>query len=339
MVRRLAALLVVASVGAWPPIRIASATQPPRVISLIPAVTEMLFAIGAGADVVGVSTFDRFPVEATTRPKVGALLNPDVERILSLQPTLVVVYDTQTELRTRLDRAGIRTLPYHHGSIADIYDTIRSLGTAVGRAAEAEALVRRMQTEIADITAGVPGQRRVPTLFVVSRDPGALRHVYVAGGQGFLNELVEIAGGENVFGDIARPAAEVSIETILTRRPEAIVELWPNRSLDQTTRASEIALWNALPVLPAVRSHRVFEITDDRLAIPGPRLPDGIRALASALHQETTRAGAGTSDRGSPRTVAAGMCAWPPSTPHRRTSTRRRSSQTVRRTQRSVSLG
>jgi iron complex transport system substrate-binding protein len=90
----------------------------------MPATTEMLFAIGAGPNVVGVSSFDRFPVEAITRLRVGALLDPDTERILSLQPTLVVVYETQTELRTHLDRAAILAFPYRHGSVADIYDTI-----------------------------------------------------------------------------------------------------------------------------------------------------------------------------------------------------------------------
>jgi ABC-type Fe3+-hydroxamate transport system substrate-binding protein len=89
-----------------------------------------------------------------------------------------------------------------------------------------------MQAEIAAVTASVRGRRPVPTLFVVGRDPGVLRHVYVAGGQGFLNELVEL-GGTNVFGEITRPAVEVLTEQLLSRRPEVIVELWPNRSLDQ----------------------------------------------------------------------------------------------------------
>src|SRR5713101_8993934 len=123
-------LIMVLALGAV----LTAAPQPrPRVISLIPAVTEMLFAMGAGADVIGVSSFDRFPPEVSSRQKVGGLLDPDTERILTLRPTLVVIYDTQVELRDRLAAAGIRTWPYRHGSVASIYDTIRDLGNALGR--------------------------------------------------------------------------------------------------------------------------------------------------------------------------------------------------------------
>src|SRR5712691_4636044 len=126
-----------------------AAPQPaPRVISLIPAVTEMLFAMGAGADVIGVSSFDRFPPEVSSRQKVGGLLDPDTERILTLRPTLVVIYETQFELRDRLAAAGIPTWPYRHGSIASIYDTILGLGHALGRTADADALTRRMQQQV-----------------------------------------------------------------------------------------------------------------------------------------------------------------------------------------------
>jgi len=261
-----------------------SAAPAHRIVSLIPAVTEMLFALGAGDAVVGVSRFDRYPPEVSTRPSVGGLVDPDVERILALRPTLVVLYETQVELRTRLDRAGIQVFEYRHGSIADIFDTIDGLGARVDRAAEARALTRRMHDAIADVTTRVRQEPRVPTLFVVGRDPGALRHVYVAGGQAFLNELVDLAGGVNVFSDIAHPAAEVSTEQILARRPDVVVELWPNRKMDERTRQVEIAAWNSLSSVPAVRLHRIVEIADDRLAIPGPRLPQGLRTFAEALH-------------------------------------------------------
>src|SRR5713226_3084737 len=111
---------------------LSAAPQPARVVSLIPAVTETLFAIGAGPDVIGVSSFDRFPPEVSSRQTVGGLLDPDTERILTLRPTLVVIYETQFELRDRLARAGVRTRPYRHGSIASIYETIRGLGDVLG---------------------------------------------------------------------------------------------------------------------------------------------------------------------------------------------------------------
>src|SRR5216684_1799325 len=146
-VARRALMLVIA-------LSVISTAAPPsaRVISLIPAVTEMLFAMGAGPDVIGVGSFDRFPAEVSSRQKVGGLLDPNTERILTLRPTLVVIYETQVELRDRLAAAGIRTWPYRHGSIASIYDTIQGLGVALGRTADADALTRRMQQRVADIT-------------------------------------------------------------------------------------------------------------------------------------------------------------------------------------------
>lgn len=274
----------------------ASAQPPQRIVSLVPAVTEMLFAMDAGPNVVGVSQFDRYPPEATTRPNVGGLLDPDIERILSLHPTLVVFYDTQVDLRNELARAGISAFAYRHGSIADVFDTIERLGASVNRVQQSHALTRRMQTEIADVRAHVRGFPRVPTLFVIGRDPGELRHVYVAGGEAFLNELIDLAGGINVCRDIARPAAEVSTEQILVRQPEVIVESWANRPMDRQSREAEIAVWNRLASLPAVRRHRVVEITDNRLAVPGPRLPQGIRILAETLHPDAFRTGANKPD-------------------------------------------
>src|SRR6186713_2040314 len=156
-----ALLLGLASVA--PAARQQPPAAPKRIVSLVPAVTEMLFALGAGPRVVAVSSFDHFPAEVETLPRVGALLDPDTERILSLQPDLVVTYGSQTELDVALHRAGIRTYSYRHG--------------------------------------GVDGPR---TLLVFGREPGTLRSVYVAGGMGFMHDLLTIAGATNVFADMKR---------------------------------------------------------------------------------------------------------------------------------------
>ena len=105
-------------------------TRPQRIVSIVPSVTEMLFAMGAGPRVVGVGNFDRYPPEALTRPKVGGLIDPDVERIISLKPDLMVVYGTQSDLRAQMDRAGIPMFLYQHAGLADITSTIRELGAS-----------------------------------------------------------------------------------------------------------------------------------------------------------------------------------------------------------------
>ena len=111
-----------------------SAQQPGRIVSLVPAVTEMLFAIGAGPQVIAISSYDQDPPEVQRLPRVGALLDPDVERILSLRPDLVVTYGSQTDLKQQLDRASIPIFDYRHAGLADITATIRRLGAATGHA-------------------------------------------------------------------------------------------------------------------------------------------------------------------------------------------------------------
>ncbi len=255
-----------------------------RVVSLIPSVTEMLFAIGAGPQVVGVSSFDKVPADVNTRTRVGGLIDPDIERIITLRPTLVVIYETQIDLRDKLASAGIRILPYRHGSVADMYETIRGLGVALGRGPDADQLIARIHGQIANVQKVLAGQALVRTLFVIGREPGSLRNLDVAGGEGFLNEVVELAGGVNVFRDVARPAVDASTEQVLARRPEAILEIWVNRTLDDAARAREVNAWRGLPGIPAVRDHRIYEVADERPVVPGPRLPDGITLLAHLLH-------------------------------------------------------
>ena len=169
-----------------------------RIVSLVPAVTEMLFAIGAGKQVVGVSSFDHFPPEVERLPKVGALIDPDTERILTLRPDLVVVYGSQSDTEARFKKAGIQTFSYRHdvsAAIPGTFDTITALGAATTHDAQARELVVRMTSALDRIRTRVAGLRRPRTMLVIGRQPGTLQGVYVAGGSGFLDEMLEVAGG------------------------------------------------------------------------------------------------------------------------------------------------
>lgn len=259
-------------------------TRPQRIISVVPAVTEMLFAIGAGAEVVGVSSYDRFPAETQSRPKVGALIDPDVERILSLRPDLVVVYGTQGELQSRLTRAGIPQFDYEHAGLADITATIRRLGARIGRAAEAARVADGIDREIAAIRKEVAGRARPRTMLVFGREPGALRGIYASGGYGFMHDMLAVAGGDNVFADIPRQSVQVSTEMVLARAPEVILEVQPPDGMTPDRIAREIALWSALPAVTAVRAKRTYLLANEVLMVPGPRVADGIRLMAAVLH-------------------------------------------------------
>src|SRR5438105_8677205 len=133
----------------------AEAAAPQRIVSLIPSVTEMLFAIGEGRRVVGVSSYDEYPPEVKRLPRVGGLLDPNVERLLSLKPDLVILYQTQNELKQRLDRAGIPYYSYEHRALADITVTLRAIGARIESPARAEALAAAMEQSIAAIRSSV----------------------------------------------------------------------------------------------------------------------------------------------------------------------------------------
>lgn len=255
-----------------------------RIVSLVPAATEMLFAIGAGPRVVGVSSFDKHPAEVASRTRVGALVDPDIERIFALRPELVVVYATQDELRTQLARAGIRAFTFRHGGLADVPRTMRDLGTSTGRVEDAERAAREFEGAVDRVREAVKGRTTPKTLLVFGRDPGTLRNIYASGGLGFLHDALVAAGGANVFGEVARESVQASTEMILARSPEVIVELRSTGLLDETARAREADAWSRLASLPAVRGRRVAVLNGEDLVVPGPRLARGVLQLARVLH-------------------------------------------------------
>ena len=281
-----AALIVsgFAGTAAQPP----AGRTPARIVSLIPAVTEMLFAIGAGPQVVAVSSFDEFPPEVARLPRVGALLDPDLERILALRPDLVAVYENQTDLRTQLARAAVPIFPYKHGGLADVTGTIRQVGAAAGREKDAAAVIDRIRDHLQRIRSAVAGRARPRAVLVISRDALTLRGIYASGGLGFLHDMLGVAGGENVFADVRQESVQATTELILARKPDVIIELRPGEIAPER-EAREVAAWNALAAVPAVRNKRIVLLTDPRTVVPGPRVAEGTELLARALHPDAFR--------------------------------------------------
>lgn len=293
--RRAAALFVVAALTgsaaalagaqaaprAW-----AAGPVPRRIISLVPALTEMLFAIGAGPQVVAVSSYDTYPPEAATRPKVGALLDPDVEQVLSLTPDLVAIYGSQSDLRQQLRRAAIPSYEYRHAGLADILTTMRELGRLTGHVAEAEAAAGGIERALAAIRARTASRPGLRTLLVFGREPGALRNIYAAGGRGFLHDMLTAAGGVNVFADLAQESVQATTELLLTRAPDVILEVREGPAYADVQVRQSIAEWGRLASIPAVKRGRVHVVSGDGLVVPGPRVALAVTRLARALHPE-----------------------------------------------------
>jgi iron complex transport system substrate-binding protein len=289
--RRAARLVVAALVLSLPaacgrgtPPAKADAPSPQRIVSLVPAVTEMLFAIGAGPRVVAVSSFDHWPPEVSNLTRVGGLLDPDIERILSLKPDLLVADASQAEVLAKAKAAGIRVYSYTLGGLDNLGRTMRELAGVVGTVDQGETAAAAVDQRLADIRKRVAGLPRPRTLLVFGREPGALRAIDVSGGIGFLHDIVQLAGGENVFGREKREWVRVSVENIVAAAPEVIIELHYGYYLTIPRLKAEMAVWNTLTTLPAVRNHRVHLFEGDKFVVPGPRLVEAAAEIAAVIH-------------------------------------------------------
>ena len=266
---------------------VAIRAQASRIISIVPATTEMLFAIGAGDRVIAVGTYDRFPPEVDRLPRLGALLDPNVERIIAMRPDLVVLYGTQDTLRAQLERASIPYYAYTHRGLSDVADTMRSLGRRVGVAARANEAAQRLEQQIASVRAKVAGRAKPKALLVFGREPRSLRGIDASGGVGFLHDMLEAAGAVNALADVTRQAVQMSTEMVLARAPDVIIELRYTGG-DETSQA-DVKAWDALPAVPAVRNKRVFLLQGEEFVVPGPRVGHAVERLSRTIHPDAWR--------------------------------------------------
>lgn len=260
------------------------AQAPKRIVSLVPNVTEILYAIGAGPQVVGVSNYDVEPPEVRSLPTVGALLDPDTEKIISLKPDLVITYGSQTDLQSQLKSANIPFFDYRHAGLDHIMVTMRALGARTGHAEQAEKVAGGLEASINAIKQRVAGKPRPKTLLVFGREPGSLRNIYASAGRGFLHDMLDVAGGDDVLKDIQKESAQVSTEMILSRAPEVIIELNSANHLNDADLKKVTGPWMTLSSVPAVKNKRVVILLGPGLTVPGPRVIDGIEKMARALH-------------------------------------------------------
>ena len=163
-------------------------------------------------------------------------------------------------METQLTRAGIRAYSYRHAGLAGVFSTIRDLGNTVGRTRESEQVARQIQQRLDSIKTRVAGLPRVRTLLVFERDLGSLRGLYASGGVGFMHDILGIVGGVNVFADVSRESVQPSIETILARAPDMILEVRPT-GLPRERIPAERRVWESLPSIPAVRKGRIHIVT------------------------------------------------------------------------------
>jgi iron complex transport system substrate-binding protein len=243
-----------------------------RVVSLIPATTELLFAIGAGPFVVGRTSYCDFPPAAKAVPDLGDGIKPSLEAVLASRPDLVVLYNSgqNAGVAGRLRELGIPALRVNTDELSSVDRVARMLGLLTGHAPAADSVAGVFDTALAAATRVSHGDSRPKVLLLVWEQPPM-----TIGRGSFLHELIERAGGENLFADVAASSGVVSIEAVAARNPDLIF-----------TTADGPAAFASRPewqVVPAIRNHRYLRVTGSEFNRPSPRAPAAIRELTARM--------------------------------------------------------
>jgi iron complex transport system substrate-binding protein len=244
-----------------------------RIVSLAPATTEIVFALGAGASLVGRTTWCDWPAAAAAVTDVGNGLEPSVEVLAALRPDLVLAYPSESNRSAvaRLEGLGLRTAVVRQDAIADWREAVLFIAALLERTAAGESLLADFDARLA--AARVAPRAGAPSVLVAV---GANPPIAIGAGS-FVSELVELAGGRNIFGDIAAPSAVVSLEAIVARDPDVIVVLGPDEAAREVGRRGG---WRAVR---AVSEGRVIGVDGSAFNRPSPRLPEALTALAARL--------------------------------------------------------
>jgi iron complex transport system substrate-binding protein len=267
--------------------RINSSTLPPeqadRIISLAPNITEILFAIGLGDEIAGVTLDSDYPPQAAAKPKVGTFWQPDIEAVVAARPSLVISlgFQQQRNLAGRLRRIGYNCLTVNIEKVDELFDAIERIGSAAGRQLQAKELISRIRTKLQHLEALVSAGPKVRALWVVQREP-----LRVAGRDTFVNEMIEMAGGENAIGPTVNKYPPIGSEQVIACNPEVIIEPAMGREDIESQRKTALQYWSRFQHLSAVKNRRIYVIDSDTVSRLGPRLYEGTEAIARCLRPD-----------------------------------------------------
>ncbi|HLC41234.1 MAG TPA: cobalamin-binding protein [Methylomirabilota bacterium] len=254
---------------------------PQRIISLVPSVTEIIFALGGEETLVGVTDFCDFPPAAKQKPKVGSMLDPSLEIIVASRPDVVVATDSgnRKETMAEIERLGIPVFIINPNNLGELMTAIAKLGELTGRKEAATPLIAGLTHRVDRVVQAVRPSPRPKVLYVLWSEP-----LIVPGRDSHLSELIELAGGANVTASDPHSYPRYSLEALITRAPEVIV--LAQHGTGKTPRSK--ARWEVLDI-PAIRNGRVHAVDGNIFHRIGPRMVDGLELLARLFHPEAFR--------------------------------------------------
>ena len=259
----------------------AASPAPERIVVMAPSAAEILDSLGLTDRVVGVGDFVQWPPELARMPKVGSYATPNEEQVLALRTDLVLVTGSRAGKASfaHLRGLGVEVMELETNTYEGVLTSLRQVGARLGREARAGEVEREIRARMDGIRRRVAGAPKPRVLCVVGQNP-----LYVAGPGSHIDEMIQAAGGQNVASDALTPFQLVSLEAMLDRQPEVIIDTSDNRP--GAPHGRELGAWEQWSFLPAVQQSRVFHVDPSRLSIPSPRLPDMTALVGKMIHPE-----------------------------------------------------
>jgi len=253
--------------------------QPQRILSLAPSNTEILFALGLGDKIVGTDNFSDYPEEAKAKDKVGGLIDPNPEMMLALKPDVAFAIGGSDKQYAKLLEQNIPVVVLQPKTLNEVYDTIRLAGRVTGVPDKADAVVKQMQDRIAavvDKTKGLTDAQRPGVFYEVYHDP-----LMTVGPGSFIHDLIGLAGGRNVAEKVGKDYAEVSPELLVQQNPDLIIS--PYADFIKSVKDGKYPAWAGVT---AVKKNQLFQVDDNMMSRPGPRLADALQQMGRIIHPE-----------------------------------------------------
>lgn len=240
------------------------------IVTLAPNLTEIVFSLGQGHRIIGVTSFDAWPDSVNKLTKLGGYFNPDIEALLRLRPDMIFMLQGRSDLKTRLQKFGFSIWDFRCETIADIRSTIQQIGNILNLDDKAKEQIEGLDTNLQ--AARLTFEPVPKVMIAIGMTDGVLQNLYVAGGASFHNDIMEAIGVSNVFSNVNQAYFTVGRESILATQPDIIIDLIPGEPLTEKRRIERIATWSGLGSIPAVRHQRIIILNDDYITIPGPRV-------------------------------------------------------------------
>ncbi|KAF0230952.1 MAG: iron complex transport system substrate-binding protein [bacterium] len=253
--------------------------NPKRIISLAPSITEILFALDLGQQVVGVTSYCNYPTQAAKITQVSDTLHPNLEMVISLKPDLVLI-STASQLEqfmAKLSEVGIPVFVIKSQSVEGVLNSIELVGQITSHKTQARDLTVSLKKRLEAVKAQVQGQTPPKVFFIVGTEP-----LITAGKPAFVTDLINLAGGKSISDDVSTEWPAYSIESVIARGPEIILS--PGAHNFDDTKSVKATLPKGLEVTPAVRNEQTYQIDGDLILRPGPRIIDGLEQMTKLFH-------------------------------------------------------